>query len=283
VTNETMREIWSANGVEWVRNERIVDTILAPFAEAVLRTAELDTGNRVLDIGCGSGTLLRQAVELGAEPVGVDISEAMVGAARERVPQATVLLGDAQTVDLGSQAPGRLFDRVVSRFGVMFFDDPVAAFTNIRESTAPGATMTFACWRDADNPMFTLGTSVLTARLEELCAAPDSAAPGPQAFRSDDRVRNILADSGWSEVVIEAFDGVCDYSIDGSDGVEERLAMVLASTTGRQARAELEPRLGAQEWAALVENVRAELRGNLVDGVLKFTGRGWIVTATNPA
>jgi SAM-dependent methyltransferase len=221
-------------------------------------------------------------VALGADPVGVDISEPMVTAASLRVPRATVLLGDAQTVDLSSAAPGRQFDRVVSRFGVMFFDDPVAAFANIRQSAAPRATLTFVCWRRGDNPMFTLGTSVLTERLEAPSAPADPTAPGPQSFGDSDRVRAILADAGWTDVSIDALDGLCNYSVYDSDGVNERLAMILATTTGRRARAQLEPRLGAQGWAALVDEVRAELRRNLIDGVVKFVGHTWLVTATNP-
>lgn len=283
MANELWRETWSGGGVGWVENEQMIDAVMAPFTEAILQSADFRSGDRVLDIGCGSGTLLQRAVALGAVPVGVDISDAMVQAARRRVPKATVLLADAQTVDLTSATPGRPFDRIVSRFGVMFFDDPVAAFANIRQSAASGATVAFVCWREADNPIFTLGTSVLTAQLEALSAAPDPTAPGPQAFGSGDRVRAILTDAGWVDVDVDPFDGLCDYGLDGSDGVEERLAMIMATTTGRNARTDLEPRLGARGWAALVDEVRAELRRNLVDGALKFVGRAWLVTAANPA
>jgi SAM-dependent methyltransferase len=277
-----MRETWSGTGVGWVENQQAFDTALAAFAEAVLQTSGIGYGDRVLDIGCGSGVLLEQAAGLGATPVGADISEAMVQAARQRVPEATVLLADAQTADLGDAAPGRAFDRVVSRFGVMFFDDPVAAFANIRRSTAPGAGLTFVCWREGDNPMFTLGTSILTAELEAFGGAEDPGAPGPQAFGNDERVRGFLAEAGWGDVVVDPFDGVCDCTIGGSDGVEERLAMILASTTGRRAHDKLEPLLGEQGWADLVDKVRSELRGNVVDGGLTFVGRTWLVTATNP-
>lgn len=277
-----MRNTWSNNGVGWVDNERTFDAVLAPFTEAILQSAGLRPGDRVLDVGCGSGTLLQRAVALGAAPVGVDISDTMVQAARRRVPEATVLLADAATVDLRAAAPGRPFDRVVSRFGVMFFDNPAAAFANIRQSAAPGARLTFVCWRDADNPMFTLGTDVLTAHLQPAAAAADPTAPGPLAFGNGDRVRTILDEAGWGEITTDACDGLCDYSLDGGDGVEERLAMVLASMAGRKAHAELEPRLGEHGWAALVDDVRSELRGNLVDGAVRFPGRTWLVTATNP-
>jgi hypothetical protein len=157
----------------------------------------------------------------------------------------------------------------------------VAAFANIRRSAAPGGTLTFVCWRDPEDLMFSLGTSVLSARLEAPTAAPDPLAPGPLALADRDRTTAILTDVGWADITIEPFDGLCDYRVDGSDGVEERLAMVLSTTTGRQARAELEPRLGEAGWARLVDDVRADIR-NTTDGVVAFVGHTWLVTATSP-
>lgn len=282
MANETMQRSWAEQGTAWVDNAQLFDAALAPFAEAVLRAADIGTGVRVLDVGCGSGTLLRRVADLGADPFGVDLSAAMVQAARRRVPEATVLLDDAQTADLRAATGGGDVDRIVSRFGVMFFDDPVAAFVNIRKAAAPGARLAFVCWRDGDNPMFSLGANLLTERMESPPAAPDPGAPGPMAFGDADRVRAILSDAGWDDVHVAPFDGVCNYSIDGSDGVEERLTMILANPNGQQARDELEARLGASGWAAVVDELRTELRRHLVDGVLKFPGRTWVVTATNP-
>lgn len=280
MANEEQQQSWATQGVDWVDNAAIFEAALAPFADAVMRAADINPGARVLDIGSGAGTLLQQAAALGATPVGVDISEPMVAAARRRVPEATVSLGDAQTLDL--RAGGPAFDRVISRFGVMFFDDPVAAFTNIRRAAAPGARLAFVCWREGDNPMFSVGVDVLAARLESPPAPADPTAPGPLAFGNAERVQAILSDAGWSDVGLAAFDGVCNFSIDGSDGVEERLTMILSNRTGQQARTELADRLGPDGWAALVEELRDELRRHRVDGVVKFPGHTWVVTATNP-
>lgn len=280
MANEDQQQSWATQGVDWVDNAAIFEAALAPFADAVMRAADIRAGARVLDIGCGSGTLLQWVAALRAVPFGVDISEPMVTAARQRVPQATVTLGDAQTLDL--RADGTPFDRVVSRFGVMFFDDPVAAFANIRRAAAPGAGLAFVCWREGDNPMFSVGVDVLAAQLESPPAAVDASAPGPLAFGNADRVRAVLTDAGWAQVGVAAYDGVCNFSIDGSDGVEERLTMILSNRTGQQARTELPARLGADGWAAVVEELRDELRRHRVDGVLKFPGHTWVVTAVNP-
>ncbi|MEO8816323.1 MAG: class I SAM-dependent methyltransferase [Mycobacterium sp.] len=282
MANDSQLQSWAEQGSDWVDNAPIFEAVLAPFAEAVMQVADIGAGARVLDIGCGFGTLLQRAAALGAEPFGVDISDVMVQAARRRVPAATVLLGDAQNVDLNAVGAGEPFDRIVSRFGVMFFDDPVAAFTNIRKSAAPGARLAFVCWREGENPIFTMGTRILIDRMEAPHAAPDPTAPGPLAFGNDNRVRAILTDAGWADIHVEAFDGVCDYSGDGSDGVEDRLTMILSSTTGQRARAELQAQLGAQGWAGVVEEVRAELRRHLIDGLCKFPGHTWVFTATNP-
>lgn len=283
MANEEQQRAWAEQGIDWVTHAAIFEAVLAPFADAVCTAADLHPGARVLDVGCGSGALLQRVAERGADAVGVDISEPMVAAARRRVPTARVALADAQTADLQTLGGGGVFDRVVSRFGVMFFDDPVAAFTNLRAAAAPAARLAFVCWRDGDNPMFTAGVDVLAAQLESPPPAPEPGAPGPLAFGDADRVRTILADAGWGEVSVAAFDGVCDFSTKTSDGVEERLTMLLANRTGVQARTEVTARRGAEGWAAVVEELRAALRGHRVDGALKFPGRTWVVTATNPA
>jgi SAM-dependent methyltransferase len=281
MANEAMRANWATGAEGWVRNERIFDAAFAPFTAAILRDADLGPGQRVLDVGCGAGTLLEAAVAAGADAVGVDISTVMVDAAQRRVPTATVVTADAQTADLLALAPGAPFDRVVSRFGVMFFAEPEAAFANIRSATAPGARLAFACWREDEVDMFTLGLRGLTARSAERPVAPQPGAPGAMGLADAARVRAVLADAGWSDVAIEPVDGLCDYGIDGSDGVEERLASALSGTLGRALRAELEPRTGAEGWEAALDEARAELRAHVVDGSVRFTAHTWLVTATN--
>jgi len=274
-----MRSTWTEGAAGWIEHEHVFDAIFAPLTAAVLDAADLRPGHRVLDVGCGSGSLLEAAVAAGASPVGVDISAPMVEAARRRVPAAQVLVADAQTTDLGAQAPGAPFDRVVSRFGVMFFADPVEAFDRIRAASAPGAGLAFVCWRShAENPLFTLGTDVLTRRLPPAEPAP-ATAPGPSSLADPVRVRGVLGDAGWSDVVLDPLDVVLDHGFAGTDGVEERLATILATTVGREARAALLPGLGADGWAALLEEVRAELRGSLVDGAVRLPAATWLVTA----
>ncbi|GAA1516589.1 class I SAM-dependent methyltransferase [Nocardioides humi] len=282
-----VRQTWTKGAAGWLANELVFDRLFAPVTAAVLDAAALHPGDRVLEVGCGSGALLEAAVRQGARAVGVDISPGMIEAARERVPEATVLLGDAQELDLrealGGQR-GRGYDVVASRFGVMFFADPVAAFANLRRAAADGrGLLAFAAWTAREeNPMFTLGTEVLTRRLAAEGAGNGYAAagPGPTSLADPGEVERILAAAGWSAVHLERVEFVCDYGQDGSDGVEERLATILGTTTGRRAADVLRPLLGMAGWAGLVDEVRAELRSGMVGGVVRHPAATWLVTAT---
>jgi len=282
VTNDAMRDLWAGGAGAWVENEHIFDAAFAPFTAALVAAADLGSARRVLDIGCGTGTLLAAAVAAGADAVGVDISPAMVDAAQKRVPSATVISADAQTADILAAAPGEPFDRVVSRFGVMFFVEPDIAFANIRRAAAPGARMTFVCWRGEETDMFSLGLGTFRAHLADPPAPPVPGAPGPLGLPDAARIRAVLGAGGWSDVAVEPLDGLCDYATGGSDGVEERLAMSLGSTTGIALRAALEPQLGPSGWEAAVAEARAALRERVVDGSLRFVAHTWLVTATNP-
>lgn len=284
MANDDMRGVWEGNADLWVRLSPVFDSVFEPVTAALMTALDgLEPGSRALDVGCGSGTLLAAAVERGADVVGVDISAPMAAAARERVPEAEVLVADAESVDLLGAAPGDPFALVISRFGVMFFSDPVAAFANIRAAAAPGAPLTFMCWRSREeNPMFTQGIDGLTARLERPPPPALPGAPGPTAFADPDRLRSLLEGSGWGEVSVEPFDFTCDFSKRGGDGVEERLAVILGNEGGRMARAQLEERLGPEGWATVLEEVKAELRADLVDGGIRFPGACWFVRARNP-
>lgn len=280
MANERMRDYWSTVGAQgWVEHKQIFDAELAPFADAVLAAVEPVPGDHLLDVGCGTGALLDLAAGAGVSGVGVDISPAMVEAAARAVPSARFVAADAQTARV--EELGR-FTGIVSRFGVMFFDDPVAAFANLRGAVEPGGRLAFVAWRGlAENPMFTLGTSVLLDRLPPPLPLPVDGAPGPLGLSDPDRIRQVLAAAGWEGIRVEPFDAPCIYGAGDSDGVEERLEMILGTSAGGAAREALQPALGDEGWAELLDDVRTELRRHLMDGRLRFNGATWLVTARN--
>ena len=203
--NAQMTEYWNGTaGDKWVRLETILDDQLRPFGDAVLAAARLRSGERVLDIGCGCGaTTLDAARAVGAEgrATGVDLSRAMLARAAlrartEKLPQARFECADAQVQPF---EPGSA-DAIVSRFGVMFFDDPKAAFANIARAMKRGGRLAFVCWQGFQmNPWMAVPTM---AAMQFVTVQPptDPYAPGPMAFADAERVRSILAAAGWSSI-----------------------------------------------------------------------------------
>ncbi len=203
--NRDQADYWnSPSGRVWVEQERAMDALLAPVLDAVFAAAALLPGQRVLDIGCGTGisTILAAArVTPGGEVTGADISTVMIDRARQRASEAGVAnavfaVTDAQTHPF----PEGGFDRVISRFGVMFFGDPAAAFANIARALKPGGRIAFAAWSvPQKNPWFAIPAAAATERLGASDPS-DPHAPGPFAFADAGRVGGILAVAGLAEV-----------------------------------------------------------------------------------
>jgi SAM-dependent methyltransferase len=194
MANVDQVEYWnSAVGDTWARMQARLDAAFTPATAALLSMAAPRLGEDVLDIGCGTGeTTLALAAAVGDEgsATGLDISEALLARARERaeagLSEALFINADAATF-----ADEAGFDLIVSRFGVMFFDDPSAAFANLHKLTAPGGRLCFACWQPAVlNLWATLPMQVLADVLPPQTPA-DPHAPGPFAFAKYASFRHI--------------------------------------------------------------------------------------------
>ena len=271
MANEQNRSHWNHTGQTWVAHQRTFDCMLQPIGDLLLERAALRSGERVLDVGCGYGTTTMAVAELGAAAHGIDISDTMIAAARQRVPSATFEVADAQTEAL--EGP---FDSVISRFGVMFFDDPAAAFANIARHTAVGGRLTFVCWNDQGRSSAVwAGSELLRAALPTPPPPPHPHAPGPFAFADPDRTRHLLAEAGWAGISITGHHVPCQIGWPDSDGVAERLAVVLASEAGQLLREQVP----SQDQPMVIEAARQSLRQRVVDGAIRLDASVWLVAA----
>jgi SAM-dependent methyltransferase len=274
--NQDQVTLWNeASGRTWVEMQQVLDRMLAPFEAPLIDAAFPGPGGRVLDVGCGAGaTTLAMARRLGSSGrcVGVDISGPLLAAAESqaataRMSAATFVQADAQT---HAFEPGS-FDAMISRFGVMFFDDPEAAFDNLRRAMRIGAKLAFVAWRSpAENPFMTTAKRAAEPLLPAM-PAPDPSAPGQFAFADDSRIRHILASGGWSEVSVDRLD------VEGTASEPELLAYVTKLGPVGLALKEMNDE---QLRARVIEVVQAAFRPYIKNGVARFGMATWLVTAT---
>jgi SAM-dependent methyltransferase len=226
-SNIAQIEYWNTKaGETWAKFQEALDRQIQTLGLAAMDTLRPEKGEHIIDIGCGCGqTSLDLGSRVGAagSVVGVDISKPMLEVARHRPRPApnlrvTFELLDAQSDDLGH---GR-FDAAFSRFGVMFFSDPVAAFTNIRESLKRSGRLVFVCWRPLNqNPWMREPLEAALPLLPPI-APFDPMAPGPFAFADAGRVQSILAEAGFGSVKVSPFDAAI-----GGANLEQTLQLAL--------------------------------------------------------
>ena len=261
----------------WLDLDAKQDVIFAPITAALFERAGLAGGERVLDVGCGGGgTTIDVARRVGATgcAAGLDVSRPMLDAARRRAPPdlpIEFLLADAATHVF---APAS-FDALVSRFGVMFFADPVGAFANLRRALKRGGRTVFACWREAKLngwQMIPLRAALrCVPRLPEI--GPED--PGPFSFADESRVRRILGGAGFAEVELTAID--LEIDIAARQGFES--AVATAQSIGAASRA-MEGR-PEPERAAATEEIRAALAPHQRGPSVPLGAAIWIVEAVN--
>ena len=276
--NAAQIDYWNdVAGTNWTELQEQLDAQLLPFAEAVMEAAAPAPGERGLDVGCGCGaTTLELGRRVGADgaAVGIDISTVMRDKARARARAAGLGAVRFERADAQTHAfTPASFDLMISRFGVMVFDDPPAAFTNLHRALKPGGRLAFICWQaGAANPWMLLPTMAVMQHVP-IEAPADPLAPGPFAFADAGRVRGILEQAGFVEVQTERYER--DMVVGGGPGIEDALRLLLRLGPASRALAQAD---GATRVAAM-ESVRAVLAPYRTESGVRMSSAAWIVTA----
>ena len=277
--NLAQAEYWNgAAGRRWRDRQDHQDEVLKPVSERLIAAADPKPGERVIDVGCGCGATtidLAMRVAPGGEVLGLDISEPMLERARERTPPnlpARFVLADATVHEM---APGSV-DLVVSRFGVMFFANPALSFANLRRGLRPGGRLAFACWREAKQNPWMIAPLREAAKHAPPLPEVGPEDPGPFAFADEARVRLILSEAGFADIVVAPQDLDLDIAIGrGLDAaVEGALAI---GPTSRMLDGQSEA-----VRAAAAADIRAALAARMVGESVPLGAAIWIVTARNP-
>lgn len=205
--NKGQKDFWSGKGGDvWVERQNAMDTMLNPLGHAAMNKLNLKDGENVLDLGCGCGhTTLDIAKKIlpNGKVTGLDISVPMLkrakeSAIKESLNNVSFNCVDVQTDDIGED----IYSSAFSRFGVMFFEDSVAAFKNINKSLRLGASLSFVCWQSSSlNPWQSLFIQEIKKFLD--LPSPPPRSPGPFAFMESDYVISILEESNFQDIEIE--------------------------------------------------------------------------------
>ena len=275
--NAAQIEFWNGpTGQRWTRLQKRIEDNLRPFTAATLERLAPEAGERIVDIGCGAGdtTLaLAERVQAHGFVLGVDVSRPLLNRATARAantPEYPVRFVEADAAAYAFERAS--FDALFSRFGVMFFADPAAAFANLRRGLKPGGRIAFCCWRDRrENPWVTLPVAAARKHLSELPPAPGPDEPGPFSFADTARIRRILTSAGFARVVCEKFDPLLAYGTEPRDAADYLTQMGPIGSVLQEHPEALR--------AAVAETLAGTLEAHREAGGIRLAAAVWIVTA----
>jgi SAM-dependent methyltransferase len=262
-------------GQRWANRQQAQDVLLGPVADILIDRASPAAGERIIDVGCGSGaTTIAFAQKVGpsGHALGIDVSGPMLARARQSAPAqlpVDFVLADATIYPFDPASS----DLLASRFGVMFFADPAASFANMRKALRRSGRLAFACWREPrDNPWMMAPLQAVYKHVPKLPQqGPED--PGPFAFASEARVNRILSEAGFTGIAMEP----CPLSLDVAIGGGLEAAVQGALEIGPASRAlEGAP---ADVRAAAVRSIREALAPFVRGQTVPLPGSIWIVTA----
>jgi SAM-dependent methyltransferase len=270
-------ERWNGpTGQRWARLQKEIEDNLRPFAEATIAKLAPQPGERIVDVGCGAGetTLsIADRVQGHGFVLGIDVSRPLLQRATARAantPEFPIRFVEADAAAYNFERAS--FDALFSRFGVMFFADPAAAFANMRRALKPGGRVAFCCWRDRrENPWATLPVAATRKHLSELPPALGPDEPGPFSFADTARIQRILTSAGFKQIETDRFDPKLAFGDDPKVAAEYLTQMGPASAVLQDHPEELRSKV-AETLAGMLEAQREP-------GGLRIAAAVWIVTA----
>ncbi|HYC57052.1 MAG TPA: class I SAM-dependent methyltransferase [Candidatus Binatia bacterium] len=278
--NAEQIEYWNeVGGPKWVRFQQMLDSQLEALGLAAMEAASITGNEHVLDVGCGCGSttlMLGRQLASGGRAVGIDISRPMLELARQRAQQERIANVSFEEVDAQTHRfAEEEYEILYSRFGVMFFEDPVKAFENMRTALRPGGHVAFVCWQPAQkNPWVTVPMMIAMKHVTvEMPMTPD--APGPFAFGDADRVHRILRNAGYSGISVEAFNR--DMAIGGGTDIEQTVQFII--DLGPVSRALKDVPDPVRKTIA--EEIRESMQQFDGPKGVRMPAAAWIVTAEN--
>jgi SAM-dependent methyltransferase len=272
-------EDWAGEmGTRWLAGIDQFESMIAPIGDALLARASFKTGERVLDLGCGGGATsltIAESVGPGGSVTGIDISPDLIAKARERAEAADTRNATFECGDAASYKPEAAFDRMVSRFGSMFFPHPVEAFSNLHGCLKQGGRLDLAVWGPPrDNPWMMEMMAALRRHIDVPPAVPR--APGPFAFEDTDYLKTVLENAGFADIDIIAYHGLQPI---GGVGASPDVAVNFAMSSLAAGR------LVQHEDECLQHRVREDLLTvfghHHVEGQgVMMAGKAWLVSAS---
>ena len=282
MANEAQKEYWNGEvGARWAERDDFMTRLLEPAAFALLEKISPESGIDAIDIGCGGGSqtiTLAEKIGVGGSVLGVDISAPLLDCARERLIRQGLVRVRANVEFLKADASTHGFvaesaDLLFSRFGVMFFDDPFAAFANLRQALRPNGNLGFCCWREkSENDWINLPYQAIRPCLPEQ-PEEDPFAPGPFAFARHEYVFEILGKAGFSGIQIIP----CDVSLSFGPSKDIQAAVKELTLTGPLAK--LMADLSDDVRAMAFDSVVTALEPHYQDGTVTLSGALWLVMA----
>lgn len=279
-SNAEMVSLWNSEvASSWATHPDRYDGMLAPLGWLALDAAHLRPGERILDVGCGAGQLSLEAaarVSPGGSVVGADLSIPLLELARERAERARVASATFVEADAQVHRFDVPFDVVISRFGVMFFADPVAAFANLHAATVEGGRLAFVCWQPAPANEWVVAALNAFRPHVDLPAPPPPGAPGPFAFGDPDHIKGVLEAAGWADVEIGGV--MTTVAVGGATTVDEAVEFYLEDNFGRMLLASASP----EQRAAATRSLEEALAPHVSGGHVGLGAAVWVVTADRP-